>query len=200
MSTLLEITDNDIALLNDTNLRSLIGLLCEADFRLAGLPTNGIIWGGHQNASDGGEDVTIQSEFDPPQSSNVPRKVTIFQVKKSDMPRSKILGEMRPEGKLREEIKTLIQQHGAYVIVSSTEFTTNKAHKNRIEAMRDAVADEPNHQQLYLDFWDQSRIVTWVRSHRSLILWCEIKLADRYRDGNLTITGLIHQQGFKTST
>ncbi|MGB5058250.1 MAG: hypothetical protein WBO48_06140, partial [Candidatus Promineifilaceae bacterium] len=54
VTNLLEITGDDIALLSDTDLRSLIGLLCEADFRSAGLSTKGIVWGGHQDASDGG--------------------------------------------------------------------------------------------------------------------------------------------------
>ena len=176
MSMLLEITGDDIALLNDTDLRSLIGRLCEADFRLAGLPTSGIIWGGHQNASDSGEDVTVKSEYDPPQSSNVPRKETIFQVKRSGMPRSKILDEMRPGGELREEIKSLVDQHGAYIIVSSQGSTTKKALRNRIEAMKEAVADEPNRQQLDLDFLDRGRIATWVRNHPSLILWVGNKI------------------------
>jgi len=47
MIALLEITGDDIALLNDTDLRSLIGLLCEADFRLAGLPVFDNIKQGH---------------------------------------------------------------------------------------------------------------------------------------------------------
>ena len=54
MSTLLEIVGDDIAMLEDDDLRNLIGLLCEADYRLAGLPTKGITWGGHQDAKDGG--------------------------------------------------------------------------------------------------------------------------------------------------
>ena len=120
MSTLLEITGDDIALLNDTDLRSLIGLLCEADFRLAGLPTNGIIWGGHQDASDGGMDVTVHSDVEPPHNSRVPRKTTGFQVKIPDMQPSRIGKEMRPKGRLREEIRTLINEGGAYIIVNST--------------------------------------------------------------------------------
>ena len=44
MSTLLEITKDDIAALDDAVLRELIGLLCEADYRSAGLPTSGITW------------------------------------------------------------------------------------------------------------------------------------------------------------
>ncbi|MCB0195837.1 MAG: hypothetical protein KDJ65_28060 [Anaerolineae bacterium] len=176
MSSLLEITGDDIALLNDTDLRSLIGLLCEADFRLAGLSPHGIIWGGHQDASDDGLDVTVHSDIDPPQYSCVPRRTTGFQVKKPDMQPSRIGNEMRPKGKLREEIKTLINEGGSYIIVNSNGSTTKKALQKRIEAMRKAVANEPNHQQLHLDFLDRGRIATWVRTHPSLILWVRNKI------------------------
>jgi len=175
MSTLLEITGDDIALLSDVDLRSLIGLLCEADFRLAGLPTNGIMWSGHQDAGDGGIDVAVQNEFDPPQNSLVPRRSTGFQVKKPDMPRSKTLEEMRPQGELREAIKWLIQQSGAYIIVSSAS-TTYKQLQNRIAAMREAIAGEPNRHQLHLDFLDRGSVATWVRTHPSLILWVRNKI------------------------
>src|SRR5688572_10555406 len=152
MSTLLEITGDDIALLNDTDLRTLIGLLCEADFRLAGLSTRGIIWGGHQDASDDGMDVTVHSDVEPPKSSVIPRKTTGFQVKKPDMQPSRIQKEMMPNGELRGEIKTLINEGGAYIIVNSIGSTTKKALSDRVDAMREAVADEPNHEQLHLDF------------------------------------------------
>ena len=62
MSNLLEITGDDIARLNDAELRELIGLLCEADYRQAGLSTKGITWGGHQDARDGGLDVVVREE------------------------------------------------------------------------------------------------------------------------------------------
>jgi len=176
MSTLLEITGDDIALLNDTDLRTLIGLLCEADFRLAGLPTSGIIWGGHQDASDDGMDITVRSDVEPPKNSLVPRRTTGFQVKKPDMQPSKIEKEMRPNGKLREEIKTLINVGGAYIIVNSTGSTTDKALQSRVAAMRKAVADEPNHEQLHVDFLDRGRVATWVRTHSSLILWVRNKI------------------------
>jgi hypothetical protein len=171
VTNILEITGDDVALLSDTDLRSLVGLLCEADFRSAGLSTKGITWGGHQDASDGGLDVTVRSEFPPPQNSFVPRKVTGFQVKKPNMPRAKILAEMRPKGELREEIKELIYEGGAYVIVSSNGSTTEKSLKDRIAAMNEAIADESDHQTLYVDFLDRGRIASWVRSHPSLILW-----------------------------
>jgi hypothetical protein len=176
MTNLLDITGDDIARLSDAELRELIGLLCEADYRLAGLPTKGITWGGHQDAPDGGLDVVVRDEIPPPSKSFVPRNVTGFQIKKNDMPRSEILKEMRPNGMLREEIKALIQANGAYIIVSSSGSTTDTALKNRVDAMKEAVADEANHENLHLDFLDRGRVATWVRSHPSLILWVRNKI------------------------
>ena len=176
MTTLLEITGEHIANLSGSDLRSLIGLLCEADYRSAGLRTKGIMWGGNQNAQDGGLDVLVQDEISPPVNSFVPRKITGFQVKKSDMPRKKILEEMKFKGVLRKEIKSLIDLKGAYVIVSSKSSTTNTALKNRINAMKEAVNDEKNACNLHLEFLDQGRIATWVRSHPSLILWVRNKI------------------------
>ena len=176
MSTLLEITRDDIARLDDTVLRELIGLLCEADYRPAGLSTSGITWGGHQNARDGGLDVVVRDTVSPPQKSFVPRSITGFQVKASDMPAAEITKEMRPKGILRESIKALIQEKGAYIIVSSTGSTTETALNNRINAMKQSVADEIGHENLHLDFFDRGRIANWIRNHPSLICWVRNKI------------------------
>ncbi|HEY3700067.1 MAG TPA: hypothetical protein VGK97_12080, partial [Spongiibacteraceae bacterium] len=170
MSTLFEITGDDIALLDDAELRTLIGLLCEADYRQAGLPITGITWGGNQDARDGGLDVSVRGNITPPPNSFIPRGTTGFQVKKPDMPPQKIADEMRPDGVLREVIKELIQQNGAYVIVSSKASTTHSALNNRNKAMREAVKDQPDHLNLQLNFLDRGLIAAWVRNHPSLIL------------------------------
>jgi len=176
MSNLIEISGDDIATLGDSDLRILIGLLCEADYRSANLPTKGVTWGGHQDARDGGLDVVVRDDVQPPETSFVPRKATGFQVKKPNMPRAEILKEMRPGSVLREEIKALIQENGAYIIVSSNGSTTDSALRNRVKAMQEAVKDEKDHQNLHLDFLDRGRVATWVRNHPSLILWVRNKI------------------------
>ena len=176
MSTLLEIVGDDIALLDDDDLRELIGLLCEADYRLFGLPTKGIMWGGHQDAKDGGLDVLVCDTVTPPPSSFIPRSTTGFQVKKSDMPPGKILKEMCPHDVLRPSIKELIKDKGAYVIVSSNGSVTNKALRDRLDAMKEAIANEDDHENLHIEFLDRGRIATWVRSHPSLVLWVRNKI------------------------
>jgi hypothetical protein len=181
MENLLEITGDDIAQLDDSTLRELIGLLCEADYRLGGLSTKGITWGGHQDAPDGGLDVAVRCEDDPPKASFIPRKITGFQVKKPDMPNAKIIAEMQPEGHLRDEIKNLIKDGGAYIIVSSSGSTTDKALKNRISAIRDAVSKEDGNEKLAVDFFDRNRIATWVRLHSAMILWVRNKIGRNFQ-------------------
>ncbi len=173
---LIEITGDDIAALGDADLRDLIGLLCEADYRLAGLSTAGIKWGGHQDAADGGLDVVVDGDVSPPDASFVPRNATGFQVKKSDMPKARILKEMRSGGKLRESIKALLQDNGAYIIVSSADSTTNTALTRRTGAMNEAVSNEIGHEDFHLDFFDRGRVATWVRSHPSMVIWVREKI------------------------
>ncbi|OQY91154.1 MAG: hypothetical protein B6D38_00730 [Anaerolineae bacterium UTCFX1] len=175
MANLLEITGDDIAKLDDAALRELIGLLCEADYRSEGLSTKGITWGGHQDAPDGGLDVVVRCEDNPPKVSFIPRKVTGFQVKKPDMPKAKIIAEMKPKGYLRDEIKDLIKEGGAYIIVSSSGSTSDTALKNRIDAMREAVSKERGNDKLIVDFFDRNRIASWVRLHSAMILWVRNK-------------------------
>jgi hypothetical protein len=172
-----EITASDIAGLNDEDLRSLVALLCEAEMRLRGLPTSAVSWGGDQNAPDGGVDVRV----DLPKTKKkkvegfVPRPATGFQVKKSDMARKEILKEMRPGGKVRPVIRSLINQSGAYVIVSSNGSVSDSALRNRRQAMADATKGIKNAKTAILDFYDRGRLATWLRDHPGLILWVRQK-------------------------
>ncbi|MGH1487173.1 MAG: hypothetical protein ACRBCI_13245 [Cellvibrionaceae bacterium] len=166
-----EISSDDIAQLNDTDLRNLIGMLCEADYRFSGLCVSGIRYSGHQDAKDGGIDVMVENDIVLPDKSFVPRSKSGFQVKKPGMSASEITSEMKPKGKLRPKIKSLIKQQGAYIIVSSGSSVTETAYDERITAMKEAVANEDGHENLKVDFLDRGRIATWVRSHPSMILW-----------------------------
>ena len=92
----LEIEPDDISLLDDEDLRSLIALLCEYELRHRDLSTAAVTWGGNQTAADGGLDVRVALTAGTPIGGFIPRSDTGFQVKKPDMPRRAILEEMRP--------------------------------------------------------------------------------------------------------
>ena len=171
-----EITAQHIADLADDDLRILVGLLCESQLRKLALPTSAVTFGGHQDASDAGLDVRIAL---PPTTSIqgfVPRPATGFQVKKPDMPRSEILDEMRPHGQIRPVIQRLADQSGAYIIVSSKGSTSDAALGRRRNAMAEAVSDVRHASSLTLDFYDRTRLATWVRDHPGLIPWVREKI------------------------
>jgi hypothetical protein len=166
-----EITAEDIALLHDECLRSLVGRLCESEMRRRGISASCVTWGGNQNAKDGGVDVRV--EFPPNVAADgpIPRPDTVFQMKAEDITPTEIEAEMRPDGTLRPVIKDLAQKSGAYIIVSSKSSTTDLARQNRLEAMAKAVRDLPNRDALKLDFYDRKRLETWLRDHLGTTLW-----------------------------
>lgn len=215
------ISGEDITELRDNDLRELIGLLCEAEYRMAGLRTAGITWGGNQDAGDGGFDVVINDTISPPANCNIPHCNTGVQVKKPSMTPAEIISEMKPNGILRDSIKRLIEQGGSYIIVSSKASTTYSALEKRRTAMRAAVSDIAGNENLHLDFYDRGRIATWVRSYPAMILWVKMKIGrslqgwqpydnwspssqgtmdDYLVDDNLTLhIGATHNEGITTS-
>jgi hypothetical protein len=160
---MLEITPDHIAELADNDLRTLIGLLCEAELARHNLSVSAVTWGGNQRAADGGLDVRVALPAGSAVTDFVPRPNTGFQVKCQDMPRNAILAEMRPSNVVRPVIRELADTSGAYVIVSSQGSTADSALQNRRAAMLDAVASLPNTANLILDFYDRTRLASWVR-------------------------------------
>ena len=72
---------------------------------------------------------------------------------------------------LRSSIQDLANRKGAYIIVSSLGSVSDSSLRRRRAAMAKAVEGTPNAGKLTLDFYDRTRIATWVRSHQGLILW-----------------------------
>jgi hypothetical protein len=176
MNHLLGVTGVDIGRLSDADLRILTGKLCEADYLQVGLPTRGVTWGGHQDAADGGVDVRVRrlAELDPtiiqpPPNSHIPRAETAFQCKQTNMARGDILAEMSKVDAI-QLLGELAASDGAYVIVSGSS-TTESMLQSRLGAMRDAVDSIAESQRLVLDFYDQSRIASWVQRHPALVPW-----------------------------
>jgi hypothetical protein len=166
-----EITADDIARLDDEKLRAVVARLCEAELRQRGLSSSCVTWGGNQSASDGGIDVRVALPPDSTIDGFVPRPATGFQAKQQDMRRAEILKEMRPDGIIRPSIQALADRSGAYIIVSSQGSTADTALTSRRDAMVEAMQGVPNADQLLLDFYDRTRLATWVRSHEGLIPW-----------------------------
>ena len=104
-----DITDQDIKELNDSDLRELIGKLCEATLNKNNIDTICVTYGGNQDEPDGGVDVRVKSTQKFNEDWAVPRSNTVFQVKKPSMPCCAIKTEMKnKEGEIKDSIKELI--------------------------------------------------------------------------------------------
>lgn len=168
---MLEVTEDDVARLDDKELRELVGLLCESELRRRGLSPAAVAYGGDQNAPDGGLDVHVGLPVGAEAGGFIPRATTGFQVKRQEMPPAAITAEMAPKGALRPSIAALADVGGAYVIVSSQDSTTYEALLRRKAAMASAAETLPNARALALEFYDRTRIVTWIHDNPSAILW-----------------------------
>jgi hypothetical protein len=167
---MIEITADDIAHLSDGQLRALVGLLCEAELQRKAHSRSAVTWGGDQNAPDGGLDVRVALPVGTQVVGFVPRAATGFQVKRQKMPAGEIAAEMCPDGLLRQIIVELANVGGAYIIVSSESTSDSSLHRRRA-AMVSAVQCLPNASALALDFYDRTRVASWVRENAGLILW-----------------------------
>jgi hypothetical protein len=135
-----------------------------------------VTWGGSQTAADGGFDVRVALTPDALIEGFIPRRSTGFQVKTPDMSRAAIIAEMRPGGAIRPVIQELADEAGAYIIVSSRGSTSDSALRNRRDALREALKGVPNADQLYTDFYDRTRLATWVRHYAGLIIWVKERI------------------------
>lgn len=171
-----DVTSEDIAELDDEDLRALVARLCEAELAMLGHSPSAVTWGGSQTAPDGGLDVRVSLPSDTTIDGFIPSAATGFQVKKPDMPRREILYEMMPSDAIRPVIQELSNKGGAYIIVSSTGSTSDSALQRRRKAMREALADVTNADQLHTEFYDRARLATWVRRHPGLITWVKEKI------------------------
>src|SRR3984885_324879 len=171
-----DITGEDILLLNDEDLRELIGRLCEAEVQKMNLSPLAVTYGGNQNAKDGGIDVRVTLPVQPVPGCAIVRSHTGFQSKAEDMPRGSITDEMKPGGNVRASIVELANLGGSYIIVSSKGSVSDSSLNDRLTAMTDAVSDLPNAASLHLAFYDRNRLATWVRDNSGLASWAREKI------------------------
>lgn len=169
-----DITKEDIKLLNDSDLRELIGKLCEATLKKQNHSPSCVTYGGSQEARDGGVDVRVCLE-NGKVAGFIPRNNTIFQVKLYDLVGEKIIQEMKPRGILRDCIKELTDIGGAYIIACGNADTTDSMKTARKTKMIEAVKEQATAKRLKLDFYDSQRIATWVNEFPSVIIWVRNK-------------------------
>lgn len=192
-----EVTGNDIENLGDADLRELVKKLAVSELRGQGCPVSSVIAGGNQDAPDGGIDVRIECPITLQQPDFIKRQQTGFQVKKPDMPTSAIRAEMRPNNELRYVIRELADVSGSYIIVSAQGSVADKALNDRRQAIRDALHDLPNAEQLHSDFYDRDRLADWVNEYPGVVTWVRSRVG-RPISGWINISDCCGGSGGKT--
>ena len=175
-----DVTDKDIENLNDSDLRELIGRLCEATLNKHNIDTICVTYGGNQDEPDGGVDVRVKSVEKFSEDWAIPRNNTIIQVKKPSMPNSEIIKEMtKKDGSVKDSIKELIKSDGAYIIISSGDSLADKRKTERVNCMRNVLSKIDNTHRIKVDFYDSKRIATWVKQFPALVMWVNEKVNKR---------------------
>ena len=171
-----DITTSDISNLNDADLRELVGRLCEAEIAKQNLSILCVDWGGAQEAPDGGIDVRVNSKCELKIQGFVPRKNTGFQVKKNSMPKKSCLSEMQKDGQVKPVIAELIDESGAYIIISGKDNCSESMRSSRLQGMKEAIQDVPNNSKLLLDFYGGDKLAQTVRQFPGVALWIRSRL------------------------
>ena len=179
---ILDIQSGDISALSPGDLQELVGRLCQAELMKRGLRPTGATWGGNINTRDGGVDVLVDTDARISESGFIPKGVTAFQVKQTEMGVAKVGDEMLDgKGRLKQAIAEVFQGGGAYIVVSGKDSAPPLGPvgiDERKQSMRKAAKDYPNG---FVDFYGNDRIAQWVRCHSSLALWVrEQKREARY--------------------
>lgn len=178
-----ELKPSDISNLSDADLREMVARLCEAELHDQKIQRSCILWGGAQEAADGGLDIRVKSEVSLLNPGFVPRKNTGFQIKKSSMGKAACREEMLIGGEVKEVIRSLIEQQGAYIIVSGKDDCSDKMLTDRIKGMQSAIENITGKEQIFLDFYGRDRLSAWLRQYPSVSLWVRSKLGGQSVSG-----------------
>ena len=169
---ILDIQSGDISALSPGDLQELVGRLCQAELMKRGLSPTGATWGGNINTRDGGVDVLVDTDSRISESGFIPKGVTAFQVKQTEMGVAKVGDEMLDgKGRLKQAIAKVFQGGGAYIVASGKDSAPPLGPvgiDERKQSMRKSAEDYPNG---FVDFYGNDRIAQWVRCHSSLALW-----------------------------
>lgn len=174
---MLEVTKSDITALDDSQLRALIGRLCEAEVEREGLGISGIRYGGNQNAPDGGIDVAVELGQILRKGSYIPTAFCCIQVKKYKFPPANIKKELCSQGKLRPLFKDLALRNGSYILVSGADDLSESALSNRLNAMKACLGDLSS--KITLRFYDQTALCQWSNTHPSVAAWIKQTLGNK---------------------
>ncbi|HPY40331.1 MAG TPA: hypothetical protein PLM98_07425, partial [Thiolinea sp.] len=176
MATIFDIDHSFIQQLSSRDAENLIARLCRAELRSQNISEVYVTWSGEHIATDGGVDIRLANSESIFKKGFIKAENTIFQVKAENYSPAKIYEEMEPKGKIRDVIANLKAVSGAYIIVSTKDYITDKPLQKRIETMRECLKKHNLEKFVLVDFYDSRRIADWVENHPSIAAWLRDKV------------------------
>ena len=168
----LEVTGGQIMLLTERSFPALLRRLLSAEAQAHGLPEYGIHVAGSITTPDGGEDGRITWTDGPPDTSFLPSRFCLFQVKAGKVaPAAAALEVVGRNGDVKPMVRSALEAGGHYLLLCAHPYTYQQidARKNRIrEAIRDAGMHIDDAQ---VDFCDADWVASWVNGHPSVAAW-----------------------------
>lgn len=171
-----ELEPSNMSMLSDADLREMVARLCEADLIRQGVSPACVLWGGAQEAADGGLDIRVSDATSLSGSGFLKRQHTGFQVKKHSMSKIACKNEMLDKGILKPVIADLLARKGAYIIVSGKDDCSDKMLSERVLGMQSAINGLANSDDILLDFYGRDRLSAWLRQFPSVSLWVRSRL------------------------
>lgn len=171
---ILDINPDDISALSRGDLQALVARLCEAELKKCELPPTGVQCTENTDAPDKSIDVSVNADARIGECGFIPKGKTAFQVKQTEVPKSKIRREMlenKGKGKLRKAIAGIFEKGGAYVIVSGKDFVPPSGINDREEEMRSIAP-----RGAVVRFYGKDKIAQWARCHSLVDLWLREKV------------------------
>jgi hypothetical protein len=182
MSPLFETTPKDIESLSDVQLTQLLHKLLLLEANKIDLPKHHVSVSLSITISDGGEDGRIEWEEgpDPAESGWLQDRLTLYQVKATDMTPGKCETEVQYKNKktgkllLKPRVEDVVKKNGAYVLFygRSCEHTMNA---RRVNSIRKGIATVSGFKRkaakLNIKVYGSEKISTWANEYISAVVF-----------------------------
>ena len=164
-----KIESANIKLLSDIQLTQLLSELLHSEAYKFGIAQRSSEVGLNIRAGDGGEDGRISWSGEPEQTDYLPNRLTMFQIKATQMGPAAYANEIMSSAKsgkpsvLKPNVKEVLDQGGAYIVFTNQELNSKQKNK-RIAAIRERLDKQGKDyaHNCQINIYDADQIAGWA--------------------------------------
>lgn len=173
MTVLFETTYEDIKALKDFQLTDLLRRLLHLECACYGITAAGVCVSLAINIPDGGEDGRIEWTGGPEVTNYIPRRLTMFQCKATDMGPTDCAKELlqKNSNKLKPRVESVLDASGSYILFTSQALNGNLI-SERIIKMREAIrtAGKTYADTADLHIYDANKVSDWTNKYLAAVV------------------------------